>query len=951
MSYPQDGRDMDRPTTAGGSIRRARERAEAGLPRENFDQFTQRMAPDGAAQKVAPRIPRSQATPALQTKDGQIGVAISRPTPVAQWPLAGPVAIPTNAEPYRPPPGRSEPPQRPPRPSRVPSMLDASRIQEHTPVFQYTPHNERESELSVPQTTSSVSRPSTISSVGSIPDFPVPVAMPVQPPRRSVNLGPPPSSRRGASSFYSNASYVSPIPEESPRSRSHASYASSAAMPENWGTPSPGPSPNYPETYFEEAITEEVGRENSPYDDGDESQLVRSASIGKRAKAALVTNVPPPPHLDTNDPSQRPGPSPVQRGPFRDGTGYVDASSSSSTLPTTRNPAGAAALTADSMLNAYDAASSTDPSNPSRRASVSPQPPPGARPYSRLSAIRRPPRLDIDAVRKAEARGSLTSLPDLIKRATRLAASLEKGRRPASRIDDLEYSPGFGELGGNKEFSVDNEKHQSGLSDMLAAFPPPAQVNRRSIRQSLRDQVGSWPLPLGFNSRDQSSTRDEYQQDEATQTSEKRRRKCCGMPLWVFILLLILILVIVAAAVVLPLEFLVIRKQNNNTPQASLGQCQSQLRCQNGGTNFVSDQGLCSCICANGFTGFDCSTAGAAGCTTTSIAQGSGGASSSPGGAANSGGNIDNVTLGDAIPRLIQQAQSNFSVPLNGGQILAKLNSGNLSCAAENALVTFDGRTNRVGAAKAEVTDLSGDFRVVNNAGGGGGGDDDAGGGGVATVTETVTNAGGAPAPSTLAALDARADAAGYSGVVPSIIFATTRSFSTSIDIPPRTTTTVTTTVNTGIANGGGAASSTRSTSTTSSSSSSSSTTSAAPAPSTTFVVTEEVLDFARVAILYVLQEGALAEAEAAQNILQRLFSAAARANRGTGTGTTGGGVSVEQARNVTLNNGNSVNLLTFVVDTGNGAPVGGRGAAAAVKQKRSSQGFLFRGMGLFGGR
>lgn len=47
---------------------------------------------------------------------------------------------------------------------------------------------------------------------------------------------------------------------------------------------------------------------------------------------------------------------------------------------------------------------------------------------------RRPPRLDIDAVRDAETRGSLSSLSDLIRRATKLASNLDRGRT-ASRAD------------------------------------------------------------------------------------------------------------------------------------------------------------------------------------------------------------------------------------------------------------------------------------------------------------------------------------------------------------------------------------------------------------------------------------------------------------------------------------------------------------------------------------
>lgn len=435
---------MDQRPGAGGSVRNARERAQAMA-----DEQLQMAKPSVPRRPVAgsttgqPRTQRPQAPPGLQMKDGQRTAAISRPTQVPQWPLPGPLTSPpgsTDAEPYKPPPGKSQPPQRPPRPSRVPSMLDASKVQDPTPSFQYRPQPDREStgqdQLSAPETPSSQSRPSTLSSVGSIPDFPLPV--PLAPPRRSVNLGPPPSARRGASSFYSNLSYVSPIPEESPRSRSHTSFASSAAMPESWGTPSPGPSPNYPDASYEEMIAEAKGE--SYDEDGDESRLVRSASLGKKGKATLVNTPAMPRAADNGDSSQRPAPKPIQNDPFKDGTGYVDASSSSSSaIPTVKAP-GPASVTADSILNAYGAAAGTTDSSNTSAPTPSPQPR-GGRPYNRLSAIWRTPRPESDATTtKAEARASLTSLPDLIRRATRLAASLERGRRPASRFDDLNDS-------------------------------------------------------------------------------------------------------------------------------------------------------------------------------------------------------------------------------------------------------------------------------------------------------------------------------------------------------------------------------------------------------------------------------------------------------------------------------------------------------------------------------
>ena len=279
----------------------------------------------------------------------------------------------------------------------------------------------------------------TVSSVGSIPDFPVAAAASSAgaPPRRSAILGPPPSSRRGASSFYSNASFVSPIPEESPRSRSHGSYASSSAMPDGWGPVSPMASPGYGspgygDAFYDDSVTD---RESSFDELGDESRLVRSASIGKKGNPALVNNT----RSGTNNKSDfRPVPIPVQ--PFAGGTAYMDTSTNSSstlpmakqtptTTPATTNQTG---LTPDVILRAYAAASSSDPAE-QRAATGSPSP----RPPNRLSNMRRPPKLDIDAVRAAEARGSLTSLPDLIRRATRLAAMIEKGKRPGSRMDDL----------------------------------------------------------------------------------------------------------------------------------------------------------------------------------------------------------------------------------------------------------------------------------------------------------------------------------------------------------------------------------------------------------------------------------------------------------------------------------------------------------------------------------
>ncbi|KAK7972864.1 hypothetical protein PG988_006998 [Apiospora saccharicola] len=890
MSRAQYADEMDGPSGIAGSVRRARERAEAGLPPEFIANSPPRRAP----------LPPGR-------EGGIGGLTISRPQPAApQWPLAGPIPSPTSSEGsdrYRPPPGRSpQPPQRPPRPSHVPSILDSSRPQEHTPVFQYMPQNQRVSELSIPETPGASSRPSTLSSVGSIPDFPLPTSAPNVPkwinipppppppaPRRSVNLGPPPSSRRGASSFYSTASYVSPIPEESPRARSHTSYASSAAIPESFGTISPGLSPDG--AYFDDTIAEESVYSD---DDTDERELVRSASIGRKGKPSLVTTR----SADSRDsrdamPIQlplpsRPKPKPFQsEDPFQQGTGYIEASSSSgapSGAPSTTAATAGSAITASSMLTAPDAAYAMDPSGV-RDISVSPRP-------ARFSAIRRPPGLDLDAVRTAEARGSLTSLPDLIRRATRLASMIEKGRRPASQFNQLDFPPEIyprdfkDGRDQEREFSYyDNEKHQSGLSDMLAAFPPPVQASQQPPQANLqppkptqpaRMSGTSWPLPLGrvsFRGQPQAAIpRERDAESPATGQERQQGRRCCGLPMWGFILLLFILVIIIAAAIIVPLEFFVIRKQNaGGAQQPAMETCMNQLTCENGGTNVITG-GVCACICSNGFTGSNCTIPGSDGCISTML---------SPNDPA-----LKNVTLGTAIPRLIQQANANFSIPLSATAILAKFNSASLSCAAENALVTFGGSSSRVKGALDQVTDLGVDPGLVR-----------AGAAVAAGFPITISVSPGVDVTVTL-----------NNPVKPSITTITNPTslpsdastvFATTLTVPdsaPPSSVPVTT-----------APPQTTGTAITTSTPPSATSTTAPTTPQ--FVITEQVLDFARVAVLFVIQSQNLNNAVMAQMALQKFFSDATPAS-GSGQGAT-----PDKAKNLNIGGKNTIDLVRLTIN------------------------------------
>lgn len=304
---------------------------------------------------------------------------------------------------------------------------------------------------------------------------------------------------------------------------------------------------------------------------------------------------------------------------------------------------------------------------------------------------------------------------------------------------------------------------------------------------------------------------------------------------------MVLLLGVIAAAVLVPLEFFVFKNfVNKDTPKSELSQCRDSLTCQNGGTNVIS-QGICSCICTNGFTGSDCSAGGSDGCTTTDVGTG--------------GSIISNVTLGKAVPRLIVGGNSNFSIPLTGTAVMAKFNSEDLSCIAQNSLVSFNGRSIRRGEATIKIQavdeqmDLAGRALVARES--------------PSAITVSVD-----PAPTTLV-LDLGSPTA------------TPDSDDTEEDtqtsgLPEATQT--------------------------------------SSSPSSTFTVTEDVLDFARVAVLYVLQEEDASGAEQAQSSLQRFFTQAGRDS----------GVESDAASSVNLGGDNTVDLVSFKINLGKDA-VGGK--------------------------
>lgn len=279
---------------------------------------------------------------------------------------------------------------------------------------------------------------------------------------------------------------------------------------------------------------------------------------------------------------------------------------------------------------------------------------------------RRPPRLDMDAVQEAQARGSLTSLKDLIERATRLASNLERGRT-ASRIN-LSSGKHSSMINYQDYYETDNavekghmRNESSSISGILAAFPPPAMHTSERPGSTF-----SHFLPRSNLRRVES-----LHSEPDAQGAPKRQRRCCGMSPWVFMLICVLVLVAILVAVLVPIFVVVVPRQQDSDNSV----CEKSLPCHNGGVS-VSSGSICSCVCTNGYTGNQCTTPGDTSCVTTQLSQDS---------------QSNNVTLGSALPRLLEDSQANFSIPLDHTTILALFSQANVSCTTENALVSFAG--------------------------------------------------------------------------------------------------------------------------------------------------------------------------------------------------------------------------------------------------------------------
>ncbi|KAL8755758.1 MAG: hypothetical protein Q9199_003432 [Rusavskia elegans] len=674
-----DGPDHElRRRESPGSVNGAPHGTSAELPSEERDPL------EPAPLRITPnRTPPRATTPAEQTPNGHtyseatpsslapLHTPQQRPSPSASssvspmtpnWP---PVPFPTATGARSSSPGqngavaRGPPPKRPPRPDYVPPLGSPDQKSRNYWENDFAPPPNGNNKLSGRRG-------------AGLPEFPVSFTTQAPPqPRR--NLGPPPSARKGGANFYPQNAFVAPIPEE--QSETHSSFASSHAMPNSWGD---GPPDYYMGSGISEEDEDEIqspsstndGRDSRAGDHDESTGLVRKVSIGKPGKPALKSVKDP---AGTIDEPPRTGQE-VQFGPGA-GVATFLAPSSNKNSPIGTPGENAAPLENDAVRWHPGTGSSSSPIDPRVAKILGGLEKGGALSTAATTPVtsktgsmsekggKRPARLKLDAVRETEPRGSATSLPELIRRATRLASNLDRGKT-ASRIGMLEML--------EKEKSGHPSRSGS-ISDILAAFPSPSLATPTGERQSPR-----FPSPLarsGFH-HDYPVTPDSSEYDKRLQG-----RRCCGLPIWAFVLLCIILLLLVAAAVVIPITLIVLPRQNSNSGNSTVDGCKESYPCANGGMS-VLEVNACRCVCVNGFNGAACRTPADSGCTTASIDI-------------DARDKYENATVGTSITRLLNAAKSNYSIPLDPSIVLAKFSFQNLTCTSENALVTFNGRPQR----------------------------------------------------------------------------------------------------------------------------------------------------------------------------------------------------------------------------------------------------------------
>ncbi|KAK9385637.1 hypothetical protein V1515DRAFT_607410 [Lipomyces mesembrius] len=279
----------------------------------------------------------------------------------------------------------------------------------------------------------------------------------------------------------------------------------------------------------------------------------------------------------------------------------------------------------------------------------------------------KPPPLDIDSTKKID-RLSIASIGDLVKRAT----SSFRGTAAVSHIPNR----------ANEESHVRRSTNKHSSRGMAAARPSRTPVS-----------------PDGYDQRPAAVPRN--------------RNRVFGLPWWIFTLIAIGSIITIVVCIVVPLQVtshqkspplpapqsvgpsqsasatlpsLLAATAASMTPSATTvtltaSECETSLPCENNGVSVVRNN-ECACICVGDFGGTVCGTVSNNSCAIVAIPDSE---------------SSSNVTLGTSIAPLLSNdtAQQFPSVRLDVRRIYQLFNSSGVSCASQNALVTFNGLSRR----------------------------------------------------------------------------------------------------------------------------------------------------------------------------------------------------------------------------------------------------------------
>lgn len=168
------------------------------------------------------------------------------------------------------------------------------------------------------------------------------------------------------------------------------------------------------------------------------------------------------------------------------------------------------------------------------------------------------------------------------------------------------------------------------------------------------------------------------------------------MPRKRFIVFCIMFFILAVLAILLPVFLIVFPMQSTSSAQT----CAQTTPCKNGGVS-VSSGPDCSCLCSNGYTGPQCTTAGDSSCVTSEVDNGT---------------IAKKATMGSSLPSLFDGSQQKFGIKLDSVTIVALFNLNNISCKKENALVSFSD-VHRSGSSSRRSVELPPDSSLAEEIG------------------------------------------------------------------------------------------------------------------------------------------------------------------------------------------------------------------------------------------